>query len=203
MQPNTPAPTPADYDFILNHGANAPKRSLLPGFGGSGRQRYIKIGLAGAVLLIIIVLLSSLLFGGSKNESLVGIAQTQQELIRVSTIGAQKAQTSAASQLAVNTELTVMTNQKDVLAQLKKSGQKVNTKVLALKQNSQTDAALTEAALNNRYDEAFIQVMQKQLVDYQKLLKATYDTTSSRVLQQILNNEFNQATVLLASTKST
>ncbi len=208
MQPNAPNArppiAPSDYDFILNHGANKPKPSLLPGFGGSKKQRLLVMGLGGAILLMLIILGYSLLFGGNKNQTVLEVAQSQQELIRVSTLGADKTtRGSAARALATTTELTLISNQKEVIAQLKKHGQKTNTKNLAVKKNAQTDAALQEAALNNRYDEVFTQLLQKQLVEYQKLLKTAYGSTSNQTLQNLLNSEFAQAGLLIASAQPT
>ncbi len=206
MQPNTPNPAPPapvpDYDFILNHGANKPKRFPLPSLGGSKKQRWLIIGLGGSLLILLVILGYSLLFGGSKDQNLLEVAQTQQELIRVSTLGVDHAKSSATRGLAVTTELTLESNQKDVLARLRKDGQKTSTKTLALKKNSQTDDALAQAAQDNHYDDAFTKLIQDQLVAYQKLLKTAYDSTSSQSLKKILNAEFAQAGLLIASTQS-
>jgi len=204
MQPNAPSPAPPqpDYDFILNHGANKPKSPLLPKLGNSKKQRWLMIGAGGGLLLIILLLLFSAVFGGNKNQSLLEVAQAQQELIRVSTLGASKNSSAAARNLAVTTKLTIETNQKEMIDQLKKQGQKTNTKLLDAKKNTQTDATLTQAAQDNRYDEIFTQQVQQQLMDYQQQLKAAYDGTSSKSLKQLLNNEFAEAGLLIKSSKS-
>ena len=156
------------------------------------------MGVVGGVLLILIVLVFALLSGGNKSPGLLEIAQTQQELIRVSEIGVQKAGSQNARNLAVSTDFTIRSSQKDMLSRLKK----VKPKVLDIKQNKKTDDLLTEAALNNRFDETFEKVIQQQLVEYQKLLKSTYDGTSNQKLQNILNGDFTSAGLLITATQA-
>jgi hypothetical protein len=202
MQPNEPASPTPDYNFILNQGNNQPKRSILPGAGSSKKQRIIVVAAGGGILLLIIILISSLLFGGKKTPGLLDLAQIQQELIRVSTLGTQQASSSRARYLAITTELTVISNQNNLLAQMKKQGQKPNTKQLSLKQDKSTDAALTQATTDNRFDEVFIETVQKQLVAYQQQLRTVYTGTTSATLQRLLNEDFSQAGTLIASTKA-
>ncbi len=201
MQPNTPAPeSPGQYDFILNS-QSAPKRSILQNMGGSKKQRILVFAVGGALLLLLVILLWSLLFGGKKEPALLEIAQTQSELMRVSQLGGQKASSSSAKALAVNTELTITSQQKTILEQLKKQKQKTNAKVLAAKKNSKTDEVLSQASTNNRFDEVFAQTIQSELVDYQKLLRSAHDASSNQALRNIYDNDSKQAALIVLSTK--
>ncbi len=198
----TPSPTSPQYDFIMNPGGRTPKKSLF-GFGGSSKQRILFMSIATGLILALVLILYSVLFGGAKTPGLLEIAQTQQEIIRVSELGAKQARTSDALALAATTKSSLVTSQNEIVAQLKKQKQKVKPKDLALKQNSETDKVLTEAALNNRYDETFTKTLQQELVEYQQLLKTTYDSTSSQSLQKVLNAQFTSAGLLIASTQPT
>lgn len=199
MQPDSQTPATApDYDFILNHGAKKSKRSILPGSGSSKKQRIVMAIGGGLALLVIVLFGASLLFGGKKPQGLLEIAQTQQELIRVSALGS-KADSFAARDLSVTTQLTLTSDQADVVAYMKDHGQKTNVKLLNLKMNSQTDAVLTQAAESNRFDEVFTQTIQQELVAYQQQLKSAYDATSNPKLQQLLGAEFIEAGTLITS----
>lgn len=203
MPPNNqkPSPAPSDYDFIMNPGAAKPKQPRFSNIGNSKRQRRLIVGTGGAIVLILFIFIYSLIFGG-KNQPLLEVAQQQQELIRISLDGMTQAQSSTAKALTVTTELTAISNQKEVLAQLKKHGQKTNPKLLAAKKSLQTDQALAQGTQENRYDEALIKAIKQDLVKYQTLLKAAYTATGDQTLQQILNNQFSQAGLLIASAQS-
>lgn len=206
MQPNAPAPVPpsapSQYDFILQHGENKPKRSILPGAGGSKKHRLLTLAIAGGILLIILVLIFSLLFGGKKTAGLLDLAQTQQEIIRVSTLGVQQADGSTAKNLAITTELSLLSDQQKVLGQMKKQGQKADAKRLAVKKNENTDKTLDQAALDNNYDVVFMKTIQTELTEYQQLLRQVHNATSDVSLQQILNDEFSSAATLIAATQN-
>lgn len=203
MPPASSSPSPpSNYDFILNHN-QAPKRSIIPGAGSSKKQRIIFLAIGAAVLLILTVLLVNLLSGGkSKTQTLLQIAQTQEELIRVSTLASTKASSLQARSLAITTQLSMESSQKDIIAQLKKQGQKTNAKILGVAKNSKTDATLATAATDNRYDEAFSQIMLSSLSDYQKLLKAAFSETSGQQLRLTLTNDYAAAGLLIDSSKS-
>lgn len=205
MQPNAPTPVPTtspDYDFILNNNASPTKKSFLPGMNGTNKQRILVLAAAAGIFLLLVVLVYSLLFGGSKNKPLLEVAQFQQELIRISNEGASKAQSAQTRSLALTTQFTLTTSQRDVVAQLKKLHQKTNNKILGVKKSAQTDALLKQAATNNRYDEALTQILTQQLVEYQRLLKTANSSTSNQKIQSMLNSEFSQAATLIASTQN-
>ncbi len=195
--------SPSDYDFILNHNP-APKRSIIPGAGSSLKQRILFVVIGGGVLLILIVLVASLLSGAGKEKGqrLLQIAQAQNELIRVSTLGVTKATSSNARALAITTQLSMETAQKDVLSQMQKQGQNTNPTTLAATKDSKTDDALAAAAQNNRYDETFLQIMHTSLTDYQNLLKTAFDESSSKSMQTLLNNEYLGAGLLIDKSKT-
>ena len=76
-------------------------------------------------------------------------------------------------------------------------------KILGNKKNDKTDAALKEAAQNNRYDETFNALMQKQLSDYQKLVKVAHDNGTAnekKTLNESLESNAKLITPVAAAT---
>jgi hypothetical protein len=165
-------------------------------------QRILVAAIGGGILLITIIVVMSLLFGGSGSPTLLKVAQAQTELIRVSQLGSQKATSPSARALAVTTLLSVETAQKETVDKLKEQGQKTNDKLLGETKNSQTDAALTAAAQNNRYDETFRQIMESQLAEYQNLLQTAFNESKGASLKQTLSSHYSQAGLLITSAKS-
>ena len=80
---------------------------------------------------------------------------------------------------------------------LPKKSQKLNDKVLNLKKNPKTDAALTIAARNNGYDAAFKNYMKAELLKYQAELKSVRANTSKPQNKLILQNAENGVSLLL------
>lgn len=195
MQPNGPT----QYDFIMN---DAPKKKGLFSFGGfGGRQRILAIIIAVGVGLCVVVLLFSLLTGGSNTTTeLVSLAQEQTELIRVANVGIDKARTTEGKNLAVTASLSVTSSRTKVMALLAKQHKKLKDKQLALKQSANTDKALETAALNNRFDETFIQTMNDSLQKYQAHLKQIYDMSKSKSEKEVLNEAYGGAALMITGT---
>lgn len=201
VMPSSQEQPTANYDFILSGGQKPRGRLSLP--GGSSRTGRIIIFGAGLVLLLVIsIMFFSLLSSSSRanTDKLISITQQQQEIIRVSTIGIEKARSSATRNLAVTTELSMVSAQKKMLDLLKKRGHKVGLKQLALKQKASTTSALEEAALNNSFDETFTKLINDELTEYRTSVRATYNTSSSKTEKALLDEAFQGAGTLLAST---
>ena len=205
MQPEQPyyQPTPAgpentgQYDFILSHPPQKPA-----GFRRGGNTKTILAVAVGALVLIgLIWLILSLAFSGRGNSiaPLVGIAQQQTELVRVSkaATATQQLRTQDAQNFAATAELSLTTDQQAIVSLLAKSGQKPKTKVLALKQNAKTDAALDAAKANGTYDTTFLSLMQTQLQAYQATLQQTYGSATNKTEKQTLTKAYKNAQLLL------
>jgi len=185
-----------DYDFIMNP-AQAPKKSIIPA-GNSMKQRLIIVA-AGAVLLLIaaIVVIALISSAGKAGQAdLVKAAQQQAEIIRVSKLGLDRARGSSAKNLATTTNLSMQSDQTALLAALKTQGVKVSNEELAAGKDTKTDTALITAEQSNRFDEAFTEAIQAQLVAYQKTLKTAYDSASSTKLKDALALQFEHAGLL-------
>jgi len=191
MQPNQqtpPAPPPFQpggnaskgYEFL--NPAKPAKRSLLPG-GGSKKGRIITVAIGAALLLVIGLFLVSLFASAGKatSQDVLKAVQQQQELIRISTLGVEKARESDTLNLAVNTKLTMESDKAEMLAVAKDHGfKKIDNKLLGQGRNGQTDQKLTQADQANRFDEVFAAELQAQLAAYQQTLKRILDGTAKK-----------------------
>lgn len=204
MQPQQPyGPAPNNYDFIVNP-SPPPKKSLIPlPTGSSMLQRIAIVGGGLVILIIIIAIFASLLSGGSNTAPLVSIAQQQNELIRVATLGTQQATDQSAKNFAQSTELSLTTEQQQLLGYLKDHGTKVSAKQLALTQSTKTDTELAAAQAASTFDSTFEQVMQTQLSSYAQSLKTTFAGTTGVNARKLLNADYTAANLLLKQLPTT
>lgn len=207
-QKNAPAsaPPPVDmssttqtpYDFIMQ---NPQKPTGKFNFGGSKKSRILFVAIIGGVLLSLLIIIGAVVTSSGKTgtQNLVSLAQEQNELIRVADIGISKARTADAKNLATITSFSLRSSQTDTLALLAKQGHKLKPKELAFKQDSSTDNQLNTANLNNKFDEVFLQLLDKSLATYQKDVKQVFDSSKSKSEQQILSTSYNGVTLLVGS----
>jgi hypothetical protein len=184
------------YEFIMSSGA-APKKSWLP-TPANKTQRIIFVAAGGFILLLLIVVGFSVISGGNNGDTdrLLKLAQQHAEIVRVAEIGTEKARSPQARNLAATTKLTLQSSQGDLLDVVNKFT-KVGSKELAAGKNQDTDKALETAEQSNRFDEAFIETMNKSLSSYSSELKAVYDASSSEDNKRVYSEIFNQVTTLL------
>lgn len=184
------------YDFIMN---GNPKPSRGPLFGNNLVARIAIIAVGLIVLVIIGAVVNSFLNKGSEAQTqrLIEVVQTQSEIIRVSALAKDKSRDINTVNFALNTRMSVQSSQQEIKKSLAGRGvnEKSISKQLAAGKNPKTDAALDEATKNSRFDETFITILNKQLADYQTLLKAAYDggKPSERTA---LNASFENAALL-------
>lgn len=183
-----------------------PHRGLhLPGVGGN-TSPIIKIGatLAGLLLIVIIFAIAKSLFsGGGNTAALTTVAQNQQSMIHIIENGPgadsqQQAPLSDNTQnFAATADASLNSAQQQLIQYMKNNGKKVSLKTLNLKIDSAIDQQLTTAAGNSTYESTFKQVMQSQLVNYEKSLRAAYQQTSGPKGRALLSQEFDGAQLLL------
>lgn len=206
MQPNSPAPAPPpmqpgpggqnQYSFITDPGKPA-KKSLLPA-GGTKQGRIFLVvgGLLGLITIGVIAFAVINSIGNSSKQDWLTLAQKQQELIRISEVGATKAQNRDTKNLATTTNLSLKSSQTTVNSLAKKNGAVVNSKSLALGKSAETDAALKTAEQTNQFDKAFQTILKNELNDYQALLKKLYDGSSSQSTKNGLSTAYSNAGLL-------
>lgn len=155
------------------------------------------IGLIGGILLIVGLVLTQFLPKGTSGESLLGLIQQQQEIIRVSTQAQQAAQSETTKGFAYTVNLSVSTSQQQLQGYATKAGTKIDPKQLSLKQDATTDKLLENAKATSTYDSAVKKVLSTLLQDYLDQLKETYKQTSSANLKKILDANFSAGKTLI------
>lgn len=204
-----PTPPPAaqqplntgQYDFITS--PNTPqKKAPLIGFG-TLKQKIILIGAAAGIFIVILLIFS--LFGRNDNSSaqnLLSVARKQNQIITLAEEGTDKAGGVQAQNLALNTLLTIRTDQQAVIAQLAKAGKEVKAKDLAVGQDAKLTQELTTAETNGRFDEVFINILKAELTEYQSTLKTSFAATQNQTTRSILSTSNESVTLLLGSQTS-
>lgn len=199
QQANSTTPTAPvstnPYDFILNPNANQKKPAVA---SANGPMRLLLgIGIIGGVLLIAGLVLTQFLPKGTSGESLLGLIQQQQEIIRVSTQAQQAAQSETIKGFAYTVNLSVSTSQQQLQGYVTKAGTKIDPKQLSLKQDATTDKLLENAKATSTYDSAVKKVLSALLQDYLGQLKETYKQTSNANLKKILDANFSAGKTLI------
>ncbi len=182
------------YEFITS--PQLPQKpSGLAALGAVNKKMLALVG--GSVLILLIVIISvvvSMLNSGPTNKDhLLAAASLQAELIRVSDVAVKEAHGPDARNLAITTQLSLRSDQTELTAALK--AQKV--KAPGAGKNAKTDALLTEATQNNRFDQTYMEFIQEQLVDYQKKLYTAHQTSESNKLKETLKNQYLNASILV------
>lgn len=194
-------PPPANYDFIVNP-AQPPKKSggKVSNIANNAFIMKLLVIIGGTVVLIIgVTVLVNVIFGNKTNyNDLIGITQTENELIRVSAMGAGSNSASVRN-AAVNTRLTLISQQGQWLTYLAKFNHKVPAKQLALKKNTNTDKQLSAASAGSTFTVTYIGIMRKSLTDYAGELKTAYTNAApaSKVRRSMLNEDYKQVVLLL------
>jgi len=137
-----------------------------------------------------------------QKERLLEIAQAQTEIVRLSSQASQKAGSIETRSLAITTRLSVQSSANQTTEALTKYGVKANSKMLSKGKNSKSDDLLTEAAKNNRFDETYKQILNEQLSNYQKLLKASFDSGTKKE-KVFLGNAGASNTLILGTLQKT
>lgn len=200
-QPHHPAPLPAPppvkktpYDFFLSQkhptntkGMALPKRTSL--------KTKVIFAIGGALaLMFIILIINQLTPKDTTRQELFTIAQTQQEIIRVCTLGASKAKYQVNRNFAVNCAAGVTTDQRRLLGYLQSVKFSYKAKQLSALTNPQTDQRLTSASASSSFDDTFKEIMTKQLNSYgnmmqQQMLSPSLGATGQSVLSTAVDND--------------
>jgi hypothetical protein len=205
MQPDNqtpPAPPPItpggpqdQYNFIMNPGGPAPKKSLLP----SDKKKKMLLFVGGGVTLLIVLLMLISILSNRPNditEQLVTIAKQQNELIRIAEIGTEKARTTDAQNLAVTTRLSLSSQQQNLLGIVGQNGKKLSGKELSESADARNDQLLNDAEQNNRFDEVFKELLETEIAAYQKNLESVFFQTDSKSTKDALSSHYNSASLL-------
>jgi len=204
MDPNQPtAPNTGQYDFIVNPEKPGHHGGLLH-MGGGNFLFKLAVIIGGTVVFIVVAAIIVNVFFGSKTniDELVGVAQTQSEVIRVSALSSQVSG-QALRNAAESTQQTVGSQQQALLAFLKTHGRTLKEKDLALKKNTQTDQTLRSAQQSNTYDIVFMRTLQTELTDYDRSLTTASKNTGNLTERSLLSSQHDDVQTLLKQLNAT
>jgi hypothetical protein len=196
------------YDFILNPPKPTHRHPLgglpLPRIGGRSlfMQIIVLVGGAAIVMVIIAVAISALTGNKLNTTDLINLAAEQTELISVSTAGGGMVSQASNQQLAINTRLTLETDNRVLLSFLASDRTKVSTKQLGVDANAEIPVELQNAQQSSTVDTVFAQIMQSQLQSYASNIKKDYAEATNSTLRQLLSVDYTQAELLLKQVPS-
>ena len=188
------------YEFIIAQNPIDTKK----GAGNMTIAKRILLALIGLAVLAGIVI-AGINFFVPKDptlESLVSVAQTQQEIIRVTTQIDKKLANSDLVNYVVNVNMSVGSDQAATIKYLSTRKFEVSSKTLPLKADPKTDKLLSEAKATNTLDMTTHQAVQKLLVDYQKELSSTYKTVAGENAKKLLQTNYDHVTLLITQGES-
>lgn len=200
MNPGTPqGPNQQNpYDFLSDSKKKPTPFSFLD--AGSKKSRII-IAAAGTVILLLLASLAIGLIGGAGKAdtvSLIAAAQQQNELIRLAEIGVSKSRGQEAKNIAITTKLTLQSQQSEMLNAVKMKNKKFSKKDLVSPDSKKHDEILLTAEQNNRFDEAFLSLMEEQLISYQQVAERAYRGAEGVRLKEALSNQYHSANILVS-----
>jgi hypothetical protein len=186
------------YDFIVNPSTKPPKRRL--GLPGGTKLVYFAGG--GVLLVVLLFVLLSFTRGGGSNPALTSIAQQQAELARIAELHYNDVRDSATKNFVISTELSLASAKTEYLQYLSNNGAGISEKQVALGMNSQTDTALDSALASDTLDSTLRTTLQTQLQRYQQTIHTAYNASGNDKTKALLQDLFNQATLLLEQSKA-
>lgn len=187
--PNNP------YDFITD--TSVTKKPLFD--HTSTKNRVILI--VGGIFLLFIAMgvISSILSSGKKTyiSNLKSIYAEQQEVIRISDMGAKDALSPTTRNYAETVSLSVKTQQQQISELISKNKSKVEPAEANIKKSSKTDEALTAAQAANRFDDAITEAINKQLDSYKLSLDVAHASAESQSTKQKLEKMYSETLVII------
>jgi hypothetical protein len=194
MQPQSPDPK---IDFMLKNQAPAKR-----GFGLPALSKPIKIMLGAILAVILLVIISSALSGhkGGATKDITAALARGQETLRVTQLTQQqlKFQDPNTQALAATVNVTLSSDQQQLLAYLSKNHTKVSKVQLASDIDKTTDTNLQSASQNNSLDSAYVSYLKDSLSKYQADLQAAYNAAGPNG-KAILKSAYDGTTTLLSN----
>ncbi|MBI5357549.1 hypothetical protein HZB74_01745 [Candidatus Saccharibacteria bacterium] len=186
------------YGFIMNPD-KPPRKPALDLSGAGMLQRALIFG--GGIIVLIILLVMGMSFlnksSNAQSDKLLEVVQAQHEIVRISTSAQEKITDKDLFYRAINTQVSVDSSKQELIAILSKRKVKVDDKKLSKNENPQNDAVLVEGEQSGKFNEAYEELLNKQLSDYQILLQNAYDG-SSQSEKEVIQKSFNQLKLLSA-----
>ncbi len=174
---------PNPYDYLLNPQVPQKKPFLF----GSGKPNKLVMAVFILVVLVLVFAVVAVFSALTSKDydAVIGLAQRQQEIVRVADLGLQKVQDPSTKYYVATLRGTTLSEQNDTTAFLKKKGVKLNAKQLALKKDADTDAALKKSEQDNSFDKTLLSALNDLVDSYhtaQKRVDGINDSTSEEEL---------------------
>lgn len=191
------------YEFIVSPQAAGPKRGISGLLNGNSFFAKIGLLLGGFVLLLVIagVIITQLTAGSNNAAELLSSVKTQQEIIRISGTS-QFASQQQVKNAAMTAQISLTSDQQDLLSYMSSHGQKVAPKELALGKDAQSDQLLSNARSTNTYDSALLEVLLDDITVYQTELRAAFDQTKNEALRIKLQKYYTNASLISTQLKN-
>jgi len=194
--PGSPQGNP--YEFILN-----PQQQPKKNIGGKFGNRFILtlsliIGGTFILMIIVAVLLNALAPAKISKEDLISLAQTQNEIHRVSAQATSSATQQVTKNLATTIEYTMVTQRKQTIDVLAKNKVEVGAKELSLKQNATTDQKFATAKATSTFDQTFTEIIQDELTGYANTLKDLSSKSASQSERDRMSDYYRQVQQLIS-----
>lgn len=190
MQPQPPA----NYDFILN--PQKPQRSVVP---SSLMQRVAIVGGGAVLLLILASIVINLLKGSDTSKpALLSVVRQQQELIHLTDNASSQVGISSSNSISVVTiQMSISTEQQELLAYLGQNHIKVKKADLALGINAKTDALITAAVSGGNYNSVFRSTIKDELTTYRQYLVRAFSTVKGPHGRTLIKQDVASTDLLL------
>lgn len=197
-------PEQSPYDFILSNG-QPQKKSPIPVNGPSSTMgRALVFGGGLLVLLIIGIILMSVLGGdGGARVSLLKVSQIQQETVRVAETIRKDSSSQALKNAAINISLGVSSDKQTLSAAASPFGIAFEEKELLLGKSAETDKLLEDAKTAGTYNDVSLQVLNAQMVQYQKSLTDSFGKNKKEDIKIALVASSKNATLLQTQLENT
>lgn len=189
------------YDFIINPQTPVkhPLSGKLPDFSSNPILAKYFVVIGGFIVILIFIGLIILIHDISKPNvaALIDLTAQQQEIVRVANLGQEDVTQTANQNLAIDTSLTIQTQQRQLISLLAQYGTVVSQKQLLMDMNGNTTEELNNAMNNSTVDVVFAQVMQNELQAYLNSLSQLSNTAPTRAERILTENDYLQAKLLI------
>lgn len=179
-------PDKSPYDFIVSN-EQQQKTTPLPRGPSSVMGRALVFGGILFVLLILAIIVMSLLSNdGGSGTSLLKVAQTQQETIRVAELVQKDSASQPVTNASINISLSVTSDQQQLIATAGPAGVSFDEKKLLLGQSPDTDSILEDAKSSGTFSTVSLQVLAAQVAQYQQDLNDSLSKTDKPEIKAVL-----------------
>lgn len=192
------------YEFIVAP-AQKKHRPFVMSLGGNmSFAKRIGLIVGGALLcMMVIALVLSAFAPKNNNLGLVGIAQRQQEILRLASQASAQAVSTDTKNFMASVSLVISSDQQATISYAQTHGtKKIPTKTLDAKKDTKIDSLLTDAATAGTYDRIAVDTITSQLQTYEATLQTSYKQAKSNNAKKLLRSSFANAALLLKQAKS-